>query len=89
MLKLRKIKLQQLEKGRLSSSSMNQLFGGSVNCSCGCLYYGKPGGSSTASNAAANDAHGYTSPGYDPCGCAGPGHSELASLQAFWECKEP
>lgn len=86
MLKLRKLKLQQMEKDRISSSSMNQLFGGSDNCSCGCLYYGKSGGSSSADNAAANEAHGYFSPGYNPCGCAESKNSELASLQAFWIC---
>lgn len=81
MLKLKKIKLLQLEEDRLRSFSMS--LGDSGYCSCGCLYYGEGGGSSTADNKGANSAYGYHSPGYDPCGCKAD-HSDLARYQAFW-----
>lgn len=86
MLKLRKIRLQQLEKDRISSFSMNQLIGGHDDCTCGCIYYGTPGGSQTASNNSANTAYGLHTPGYDPCTCSN--EKELARLISFWENKK-
>ena len=64
-MKLKKIKLNEISKVRLEEMEMCRLLGGGTpgNCTCGCLY-ADSGGSSTASNDAANDAYGYSSYGY-------------------------
>ena len=62
---IKKIKLNEISKVRLEEMEMCRLLGGGTpgNCTCGCLY-ADSGGSSTASNDAANDAYGYSSYGY-------------------------
>ncbi len=64
-MKLKKIKLNEISKVHLEEMEMCRLLGGGTpgNCTCGCLY-ADSGGSSTASNDAANDAYGYSSYGY-------------------------
>lgn len=64
-MKLKKLKLNEISRTRLEESEMCRLLGGGTpgNCTCGCLY-ANSGGSSTASNDAANNASGLTSYGY-------------------------
>ena len=81
MLKLKKIRLLELEEDRISSFSMNQIMGGSVVCSCGCKY-ASSGGSSSADNNAANFSGYSPSPGYNSCGCTSA--EEQAAISAFW-----
>ncbi|MCL1934641.1 MAG: TIGR04149 family rSAM-modified RiPP [Candidatus Azobacteroides sp.] len=65
MKKLEKLRLNQLaQRSYLNELEMDLLWGSSGNCSCGCLYAGQPGGSSTSSNQSANNASDLYSPGY-------------------------
>lgn len=60
---MKTLKLNQIEKNRLSEKMMNQLVGGAVGCGCGCQYAGEGGGSSHADNGNANDKQNLHSPG--------------------------
>ena len=61
-MKLKKIKLNQLENTDLNEHEMIRILGGydAGSCQCGCYYAGS-GGSSTNDNGSANAAGGYTS----------------------------
>ncbi len=57
---MKSLKVNQIEKARLSKTEMDHLYGG-ASCGCACRYAGS-GGSSSADNHNANDAHGLHSP---------------------------
>ena len=62
-MKLKKIRLTQLNKAELEAKEMSQLFGGAAGCACGCsCAYANSGGSSTTVNMCANSQTGSTSP---------------------------
>lgn len=61
MVKLKKLKLNQIALDNLEKRQMNTLYGGE-GCGCPC-YYSGTGGSSNEANGAANREKGYD-PGY-------------------------
>lgn len=68
-MKLEKINLNELANAELNEREMCHILGGGTVgcCQCGCNFTSS-GGSSTSSNASANDAGGFTSdPGAHPC----------------------
>jgi natural product precursor len=59
-MKIKRFKLNKMSGERLHQKEMNAIIGGDT-CGCGCLFQGKPGGSSTADNKNANYKNGYFS----------------------------
>lgn len=59
-MKIKRIKLNALSAEKLLQKEMNAIIGGDT-CGCGCLYEGKPGGSTFSENASANGKAGYFS----------------------------
>lgn len=67
---LKKLKLSQLSDTEMKEREMNMLKGGTFGyekCSCGCVYEGKPGGSTEATNEKTNIGKDTTTPGYGKC----------------------
>ncbi len=74
-MKLKKLKLNEIEKIELNEREMCRILGGGTPgcCQCGCKYVGQ-GGSSTSDNRDANDAYGLNSDySAQPCCDSGSG----------------
>ena len=60
---MKKFNLSTLERANVSMKQMDQLRGGTGNCTCGCLYEGQPGGSTLQDNGDANYDGDHHTPG--------------------------
>lgn len=68
-MKLKKLKLNEIEKVELNEREMCRVLGGGTSgcCQCGCMY-ADSNGSSSSDNSSANNKFGYTSdPSIHPC----------------------
>lgn len=58
---MKTLKVNQLEKDRLSQQEKEHIRGGAIGCGCSCMYEGR-GGSNTSDNRGANAAGGLHTP---------------------------
>ena len=66
---MKTLKLNTLQAYSLKEREMKNIAGGdctyTLNCGCGCIYAGQPGGSSVEDNKNANDLRGIYTRGCD------------------------